>query len=113
MKLMEFGWISNYACINCRHLSEEEANILDEISESIENRNFKSPEVIQYRDGWWVWIPEDELAEYISDFPPGLSNNFKNIILEAYRQGITYIQLDDNGPDIDKLKIYKWSFDPD
>jgi hypothetical protein len=109
---MEFEEINKYTWINCRHLSEEEANILDEISESIRNRDFKSPEAIQYHDGWWVWIPEDKLADYISDFPPGLSNNFKDIIIEAYRQGITYIQLDANGPDIDRLKIYKWSCDP-
>ena len=110
---MKFGWISNYACINCRHLSEEEANILDDISEPIEDQNPKSPEVFRSRYGWWIWIPEDELAEYIADFPPGLSNNFKDIILEAYRQGITYLQLDAYGPEIDRLKIYKWSCDPD
>jgi hypothetical protein len=109
---MNFEESSKYAVVTTGHLSKKEAAILDEISEPIDYEKHDQlsghPIVRKYLYGWFVFIPTDEFSLYLSDFPPGLSVQFKRILSSAHRQGITYIQFDADGPKIAGLKEYNW-----
>jgi len=88
--------IRKFMCLSTCHIPDPEG-----ASQTIEDERGVTP----YDYGWWVWVPDDVMAEH--EACPYIDGLLQCLLL-ARSFGCDYLQLDNDGPIEPNLPVFDW-----
>lgn len=114
MRKIKFTEIQRFAVVGTGHISLEDSKILTEAGAPPAAGNWRDrppyPVVYPYEYGWFVHVPEPgDLKDHVAEYKEcGLSSAFIRLIRECCEQGIHFLRLDQEGPEIEGARHFDW-----
>ena len=101
--------VFKYADISTCHLAKHDSDLLEQAADNGRPLFSRGPIVYDYDEGFFVWVPSDDLAEFLADYKAfGLSDAFLRIIGDASLQGVHFVRFDVDGAEVRDAKKFDW-----
>lgn len=100
---IKFPEIQTMAIVSSKHISEEDNDKLELAGQGMLN-NIHFPVVHKYEYGYFIHISTEEDNQVYE----GLSTQLLQMIQNAKEQGMQFLRVDQDGPEIKELEIFDW-----